>query len=174
MTTVFLSVGSNIEPEKNIVEALRQLSTQVKVISISTVYLTEPLEHGSQPKYYNCVVKIETDVEPEKLKFDVLREIERRLGRKRTRDKYAPRTIDLDIIAYGNLQLATKELVLPDPQIQQRPFLAIPLCEIEPDLVLPGFDRPMKKIAENFKSDKMIALKEFTSTLRNSLKTSRM
>ena len=166
MTVAFLSLGSNIEPEKNMLEAVRLLSHHVKVLKASTVYLTEPLQLKSQPAYYNCIIKIETDIEPRKLKFDVLRAIEEELGRKRIKDKFASRTIDIDIILYGNLVVSTKELILPDPDIRRRAFLAIPLFEIEPDLVLPIGNKPIREIASRFKKPQMMELKSYTESLQ--------
>lgn len=167
MIEAYLAIGSNIEPEKNISEAIRLLGQKVKVLKTSTVYLTEALLRKEQPRFYNCVIKIETDIEPRKLKFDVLRAIEKRMGRKRTRDKYAPRTIDIDLILYGNLSLSTKDLVIPDPNIQKRPFLAVPLSEIEPDLMLPTAEVSTKEIAGKFRDHKMIPLERYTTALRN-------
>jgi len=166
MAVAFLSLGSNIEPEKNMLEAVKLLSHHVKVLKASTVYLTEPLRQKSQPVYYNCVIKIETDIEPRKLKFDVLRTIEKELGRERTDDKYASRTIDIDIMLYGNLVVSTKELTLPDPDILRRAFLAIPLSEIEPDIVLPIGNKPIREVPGRFKNTKIKELKSFTETLQ--------
>jgi 2-amino-4-hydroxy-6-hydroxymethyldihydropteridine diphosphokinase len=166
MTVAFLSLGSNIEPEKSILEAVRLLSRRVKVLKASTVYLTEPLQGKLQPQYYNCVIKIETDIEPRKLKFDVLRDIEAELGRKRSKDKFASRTIDIDLILYGNLVVSTKDLIVPDPEIQERAFLAIPLCEIEPDLVLPVADKPIREVADGFKEPRIKELTVFTEVLQ--------
>ncbi len=166
---VFLALGSNIEPEKNIAKALQLLSKYVKILKISTVYLTEPLGGRSQPKFYNCVVKVETNIEPDKLKYDVLRVIEEKLGRRRTKDKYAPRTIDIDITLYGNLRVSTDDMTVPDPEISKRPFLAVPLSEIEPDLKVLGLDKPIKEIAEEFKNHKMTPLSEYTQALQASL-----
>lgn len=166
MTVVFLSLGSNVKPEENVLEAVRLLSHHVKVLKASTVYLTEPLRHRSHPAYYNCVLKIETDIKPHDLKSNVLRPIEQKLGRKRTKDKYSSRTIDIDIILYGNQIISTKELVVPDSDIQKRAFLAIPLYEIEPDLILPNTNEHISEIASRFKNPKITKLKSFTATLR--------
>lgn len=170
MTVTFLSLGSNIKPEKYFLETVKLLSRSVKILKSSTVYLTEPLRQ-SQPKYYNCVIKIETDIEPTKLKFELLRCIEEELRRKRTENKYAPRTIDIDIILYGDLCVSTKKLVIPDPEIQKRAFLAIPLYEIEPDLLLPPTNKPIKEIANRFKNYELIKLKNFTETLRSLIRS---
>jgi 2-amino-4-hydroxy-6-hydroxymethyldihydropteridine diphosphokinase len=171
MTVAFLSLGSNIEPEKNMIEAVKLLSRHVKILKASTVYLTEPLLYKSQPKYYNCVIEIETDIEPHKLKSGVLRVIERELGRERTEDRYASRTIDIDIILYGNLIISTKEMVIPDPEIQRRAFLAIPLCELEPDLFLPVSNKPIKEIANRFRKTEIEELKSFTETLQGLIRS---
>lgn len=166
MTIAFLALGSNIQPEKNIIDALRRLSKHVKILRISTVYRTEPLLGRPEPDFYNCVVKIETDLEPYKLKHDVFRVIEDKLGRKRTEDKYASRTIDIDIILYGNLQIARENLTVPDPEISKRPFLAVPLHEIDANLTVPGVNKPIKEIAAKFKNHKMTPLDEYTKTVR--------
>lgn len=171
MTRAFLSLGSNVEPENNIFEAVRLLAKHVKILKTSAVYMTEPLRHKSDPKFYNCVIKIDTDIEPVKLKTDVLKAIEEKLGRKRSKDKYAPRTIDIDIILYGNSRFSTKNLVIPDPNISKRSFLAIPLCEVEPDLILPSLDASIREIACRFRNHRMIQLKEFTRALRNLIRS---
>ncbi len=172
MTVAYLSLGSNIEPKKNLVEAIRLLSRHVKILKLSTVYLTQPLLHRNQPSYHNCVIKIETEIEPLKLKFDVLRAIESKLKRKRTEDKYASRTIDIDIILYDDLRLSTKELVLPDPEIEKRPFLAIPLYELEPGLKLPT-NKSIREIATRFRNPKMTPLRGFTASLSRCLESMR-
>jgi dihydroneopterin aldolase/2-amino-4-hydroxy-6-hydroxymethyldihydropteridine diphosphokinase len=165
-------MGSNINPEENILKALNLLSKCVKIRDVSTVYLTEPLKQKNQPSYFNCIVKIETDILPTKLKLDVLRMIEAQLGRERTRDKYASRTIDLDLIIYDNIQMNTEQLVLPDPEIQERAFLAVPLFEVEPELLLPGSNKPLKEVVDKFRSHKMIAQKEFSNEVKKLVKSS--
>lgn len=171
MTVAFLSLGSNIKPEENMLEAVKLLSHHVKVLKASTVYLTEPLRHRSHPAYYNCVLKIETDIKPHDLKFGVLRPIEQKLGRIRTKDKYSSRTIDIDIILYGKLTISTDELVIPDLDIQKRPFFAIPLYEIEPDLILPTTNEPISEVASRFRKPKITELKSFTATLQALVKS---
>jgi dihydroneopterin aldolase/2-amino-4-hydroxy-6-hydroxymethyldihydropteridine diphosphokinase len=167
----FLSLSSNIEPEKNMLEAVRLLSRHVDIVKSSTVYLTEPLEQRAQPQYYNCVLKVETNIEPRKLKFDVLRAIEAELGRKRTLDKFASRSIDIDIMLYGNLVVSTKDMTIPDPDIGERAFLAIPLCEVEPDLVLPVTNEPIRDVAARFKKTGIKELKGFTEALQGLIRS---
>ncbi len=166
MTIAFLALGSNIEPEKNILRAIRLLSDHVTILKSSTVYLTEPLLQKKQPRYYNCVIEIATDTEPHILKLEVIRPIEEALGRQRQEDKYTSRTIDIDLIIYGNLYISNNTLQLPDPEIEKRPFLAIPLAEIEPELLLPPSNRPIAEIARKFKQAQLASLRDFTKTLR--------
>jgi 2-amino-4-hydroxy-6-hydroxymethyldihydropteridine diphosphokinase len=171
MTIAFLSLGSNIEPSKNIFDAVGLLSNHVKVLKSSRVYLTEPLLGKSQPAYWNCVIEIETNIEPERLKSNVLKATEKKLGRKRTEDKYASRTIDIDLILYGKECLSTRDLTIPDPQIRERSFLAVPLYEIEPNLLLPDKSEPVKTIADKFKGEKMVELKDATKALKEFVKS---
>ena len=81
MVEVFISLGSNIDPERNITEALKLISRYTKILKVSTVYLTEPIGGFAQPKFHNCVIMAETDIGPRVLKFVVLRGIEERLER---------------------------------------------------------------------------------------------
>lgn len=134
---VFLGVGSNIEPEKHILAALELLKQHVRVTGVSTFYWTEALGRPDQPRFLNGVWRVETSVEASPLKFDVLWPIETELGRIRTQDKHAARTIDLDILLYGDAVIDQPDLRIPDPDIRTRPFITIPLLELEPDLVLP-------------------------------------
>ncbi len=166
MAIAYLALGSNIEPEKNILEAVKLLSRSVRVLKSSTVYLTKPLLGKRQSDYFDCVVKIETTIGPQELKSRVLRAVEEKLGRRRSADRYASRTIDIDLILYGNLQISTRELTIPDPEIEHKAFLALPLCEVEPNLTLPPVDKSIQEVADKFANEEMVPLKDFTDTLR--------
>jgi 2-amino-4-hydroxy-6-hydroxymethyldihydropteridine diphosphokinase len=169
MVRAFIGVGSNIEPAENVRKALRLLASQVRIVDISNVYSTETEGRPEQPSYFNCVVEIETGLPPIELKQKVLRKVESELGRKRTKDKSAPRTIDLDLILYDDLVQNADDLILPDPQISTRPFLAIPLLELEPDLILPGINLPIKKVAAQLKPARMKPLKSYTGLLKKEI-----
>lgn len=169
MARAFIGIGSNIDPAQNVRAALHGLARQTRLAAVSTVYLTEALGRPDQPPYYNCVVEIETDLPPAELKFGLLRSIENSLGRQRTEDKYAARTIDLDVIVYGDLTLDAEGIRLPDPEILERPFLAIPLFELAPDLVLAGYGLHMSKVAASLTLDGMQPLKDYTGSLRQEL-----
>lgn len=136
------------------------------MVGISMVYRTGALDRPEQPHYFNCVAEIETEAPPAEVKRGILRPIEDGLGRKRSGDKYAPRTIDLDLILYGDLAMDAKGIKLPDPEILERPFLAIPLFELAPGLVLPGYDLPIGEIAASLPQDGMTPLADYTRLLR--------
>ncbi len=166
MARAFLSIGSNIAPEKNVQKAIRLLSVKTRVRGISTVYLTEPEGNPEQPPFYNLVVEIETDMSPQELKHRVLRKIEDDLGRVRTHDKYAPRPIDLDLILYDDLALKTKDLTLPSPEILSRPFVAFPLSELSPGLVLPETGVSINQVLTGLSQAKMKRMDRFTALLK--------
>ncbi|HAR62196.1 MAG: 2-amino-4-hydroxy-6-hydroxymethyldihydropteridine diphosphokinase [Candidatus Margulisiibacteriota bacterium] len=169
MTRAFVSIGSNISPGKNVKSAIGMLSAKEHVVKISTVYRTEPEGHKNQPAYYNCVIEINTEKPPLQLKNSVLKPIEKSLGRERSADKYASRTIDLDLIIYDSLVLVTDKMTLPDPMIVCRSFLAIPLMELSPDLVLPGWNVPIDKVAGKLSQANMEPLKEYTEQVRKEI-----
>lgn len=163
MPRVFIGIGSNIDPDTNVPRAIKLLRRDVHILAISTFYRTEAIGRSDQPPFYNGVVSIETDLSPTELKHCVLRRIEEELGRVRTDDKCAPRTIDLDILLYDMLAESV------DSDIEKRAFLAIPLYELAPDLVLPGLDRSIKDIAASLENKVMKPLPELTGLLRREI-----
>jgi 2-amino-4-hydroxy-6-hydroxymethyldihydropteridine diphosphokinase len=134
---VFIAIGSNIEPERNIARGLELLNRRVRLQKLSTIYRTMPQGRPGQAPYLNGVCAVKTSILPRLLKFAVLREIEHAVGRTRSRDKYASRELDLDILIYDTLISEQDGLRLPDPDIRTRLFVAAPLLELSPDLVLP-------------------------------------
>jgi dihydroneopterin aldolase/2-amino-4-hydroxy-6-hydroxymethyldihydropteridine diphosphokinase len=169
MVRAFIGVGSNINPAENVRKAILLLSKDEHISGISTVYETLPEGGLYQPRYYNCVVEIETKTPAEELKHKVLRKIEKDLGRKRSKDKYASRTIDLDLILYDDMVLKTDDFTVPDPYIASRPYLAVPLCELNPELVLPDSGLRIKELASNLSREGMQALYSYTELLRKEI-----
>lgn len=169
MAHAFIGIGSNIEPAANVRAAICDLARQTHLAAISTVYLAAALGRPDQSPYYNCVVEIETDLPPAELKFGLLRGIENSLGRQRTEDKYAARTIDLDLIVYDDLTLDADGIKLPDPEILERPFLAIPLSELAPDMVLAGYGLRIGDIAAGLSQDDMQPLPDYARSLQEEL-----
>ena len=141
MPRVFISLGSNIDPETNIRKALEALARHVRITGISTITRTLAIGRPGQPDFLNAVVQAETKMPPRELKFSGLRQIEAELGRKRTEDKFAPRPIDLDLLIYDDFVIDEPDLKIPDPDIYCRAFLAAGIAELAPDLVLPDTGR---------------------------------
>lgn len=167
METAYIGAGSNIDPERNLLEALRLLVPE-GLKRVSTVYRTEPVGESGQPFFYNCVAEMKTNRTALELKYKVLRPVEEALGRRRGHEKCAPRQIDLDLILYGSLEVSSPELVLPDPDIRARPFLAIPLLELAPELVLPD-GKPLKELARSLDIKGMEELAAYTIRIRSAL-----
>jgi 2-amino-4-hydroxy-6-hydroxymethyldihydropteridine diphosphokinase len=142
----------------NIREALRLLAKSASIVSISTFYREPAIDRREEPDFYNGVVAIDTDLPPITLKWNVLRAIEAALGRRRSADKYESRTSDLGLLIHGDSVLSSNELTLPDPDILERAFIAVPLSEIAPELVLPGFGVPIRQVAEQFGDRKSAAV----------------
>lgn len=165
MSLAYISLGSNIEPERNIFAALRLLSEHVRIVGVSAMYRTPPLERPEQDPYYNGVIAVKTDLPPLQLKKDVLAPIENQLGRRRSGDKYAPRTLDFDLLLYDDLVMHTPELTLPHPDLLRRSFVASPLLELAPNLILPGWQRPLVELSRSLDKTEMIRLDQFTETL---------
>jgi 2-amino-4-hydroxy-6-hydroxymethyldihydropteridine diphosphokinase len=167
MARAFVSVGSNIDPARNVQAALQQLAQRLVVVGVSTVYLTPAEGRSEQPPFYNCVAEIDTEKAPLELKFLILRPIEAALGRERTSDKYASRTIDMDLVLYGDLLLNEGDLVIPDPDVYRRAFIAIPLAELAPELALPGSGVRVSDLASRFPRDNLQPLQSYTQYLRS-------
>jgi len=162
----YVGVGSNIEPEHHIPEALERLARHVELRGISTFYQTPPLGRPEQEPFLNGVVKIRTALEPQALKFTVLRGIEAELGRVRTDDRYAPRCIDLDVLLYGDRVVAREGIEIPDPDIRRRAFIAVPLLELAPSLVLPDTGESLAALPVAEPAAAMRPVPEFTQLLR--------
>lgn len=125
----FVGVGSNIEAEENIIAALEILIGMTSILRSSTFYQTGALDRPDQPDFINGVWQIETAISPTRIKGELLRKIEERLGRTRTDDKFAPRTIDLDLLLYNDIVTHGNTLTLPHPDLD-RPFMYAPTLEL--------------------------------------------
>jgi 2-amino-4-hydroxy-6-hydroxymethyldihydropteridine diphosphokinase len=165
---VFVAVGSNIDPEAKIKGALALLGKRAALVAISSFYRTEPLKGNSSDPggpYYNGVVEIETPLAPLEVKNSLLRGIEDSLGRVRSADRFGARSIDLDLILYGDTLLDGGGLRLPSPEILERAFVAVPLAELAPELTLPGTGLTIADIAGSFDPGDMVDLSRFTEEL---------
>ncbi len=149
----FLGLGSNMgDRQKYLSEAIRLLDENqlIDVKKISSIYETEPFGGVEQDKFLNMVIKIETKLRPEKL-LEAAQEVEKKLKRVRT-IRWGPRTVDVDILLYGDEIINTKELCIPHMGITQRAFVLIPLLEIAPDIKLPSGEF-LKSYLDKLKDD---------------------
>ncbi|HWA39770.1 MAG TPA: 2-amino-4-hydroxy-6-hydroxymethyldihydropteridine diphosphokinase [Burkholderiales bacterium] len=138
MTVAYVGLGSNLEdPARQVQTALQELDRlpDTRLVRQSSLYRTKPVGYADQPDFINAVAQIETGLAAERL-LDELQAIEARHGRERSFPN-APRTLDLDLLLYGNLVLRTGRLTLPHPRMKERAFVLDPLREIAPDLELP-------------------------------------
>ena len=169
MSKVFIGIGSNINPSKNVLSALQALRAAVELRGVSTVYSTAPERRPEQPRYYNCVAVVKTNLPPMELKHAVLDKIEKALGRKSARDRYAARTIDLDILLYGDLTMRANGCTIPDPQLFKRPYCAIPMAELEPGLLVPFVNKTIAELSGKFSTKGMRALRKYSRGIRRKL-----
>ncbi len=136
MEKVFIGLGSNLGDRRHVIRAaldLLEKNPGIKINKISSLIETEPVDGPPQPFYLNGVLEIFTDLKPADL-LHYLQSVEKKLGRKRG-VKNGPRTIDLDILLYGEETIETDELKIPHPRMWQRDFVIEPLKEIAPAIV---------------------------------------
>jgi 2-amino-4-hydroxy-6-hydroxymethyldihydropteridine diphosphokinase len=155
---VYVSLGSNIEPEKNLAAAIQLLRERCVVLALSSAYRTPPMGFTEQADFLNMAVKLTTPLSPLDFKSSVLAPIEQRLGRVRDPlNKNAPRTIDLDISLWDDAVLDYGEKLwhIPEPDILRFAHVAVPLAEIAPDYVHPETGETLKHIAARFDTSGM-------------------
>ena len=134
MAVVYLSLGSNVGDRlANLQHAARRLHAHVIITQVSSVYETEPVGNTAQPWFLNAVLEGFTDLSPAAL-LDCVLAIEHSLGRMRSTPN-APRTLDIDILLYGDEVIATPDLTIPHPRLTERGFTLCPLAEIAPHAV---------------------------------------
>src|ERR1051325_2762510 len=143
MTTVvraYIGLGSNlagpIEQVRSGMAALGDMA-ECRVVCESSLYRTTPVGFADQPDFINAVCAIDTTLSPPMLLTRLLT-IEEAHGRRRTRRRDAPRTLDLDLLTYGDIELASPDLTLPHPRMHERAFVLVPLAEIAASLLVPG------------------------------------
>ena len=137
---VYIGIGSNLEdPLAQVTRAINQLTTlrQSKLISCSSLYASKPMGPDGQLDYINAVVSIKTQLSPMDL-LDELQGIEIEHGRVRTGQRWGPRTLDLDILLFGEKTINSDRLLVPHPGLHERAFVLYPLSEINPELMIPG------------------------------------
>ena len=136
----FVGLGANLgEREATLRAAIARLDADpdVAVVAVSELRETEPVGVVDQPRFLNGAVLLETTLSPRAL-LDRLLEIERALGRTRGGPRYGPRTLDLDLLLYGDEEIDEPGLRVPHPRLHERRFALQPLLDLDPDLVVPG------------------------------------
>ena len=142
MPRAYIGFGSNLDqPQQQIRRAFGELGAlfQTQVIASSKLYLSAPMGPSDQPDYINAVAGLETALDPYELLTE-LQAIEQRHGRVRRR-RWGERTLDLDLLLYGDLEISTAELIVPHPGLHQRAFVLCPLAEIAPEAIVPRHGR---------------------------------
>ena len=135
MTTAYIGIGSNLDdPRAQVLQAFTELDQlpHTRVVKKSSLYRSAPIGHAAQPDFINAVAQLETGLPAECLLAE-LQALEARHGRQRSFPN-APRTLDLDVLLYGNAEIRSTTLTVPHPRMRERAFVLKPLLEIAPDL----------------------------------------
>jgi 2-amino-4-hydroxy-6-hydroxymethyldihydropteridine diphosphokinase len=153
MNRAFILLGSNIDKERNLAEAVHLLGLRCRIVAISSVYESIPVGLREQPNFLNAAVVVETLLSATELKAGPLSEIERLLKRKRKPDKNAPRTIDLDIVLFNDEVFDYhgpdgRPRHIPDPDLLRFPHAIIPVAELAPDMHHPESGELLQSIAQ--------------------------
>ncbi len=153
----YIGIGSNLGNKsyhcENAISEILKVDRH-RLLARSSFFKTEPVGYASQDWFVNGVIKIETDLEPSDL-LRTLKAIEGQLGRTET-FRWGPRTIDLDILLFDDLQIETEELEVPHPHIQDRKFVLVPLTEIDQNLIHPVLKKTIRELLDNFEEDQKV------------------
>lgn len=138
LTLAYIGLGSNLEdPKQQVVQAIEELRDipETRLVTCSSIYRSDPVGPAGQPDYINAVAALETSLAPHAL-LDQLQAIENSHQRKRIQH-WGPRTLDLDLLLYGNEVIDDERLNVPHPWMRERSFVLWPLAEIAPQLIFP-------------------------------------
>jgi 2-amino-4-hydroxy-6-hydroxymethyldihydropteridine diphosphokinase len=160
MAIVYLSLGSNMGDRLGYLQQATSLLgalTTINIVATSSFYESEPWQMDSENWFVNAIVQISTTLEPEAL-LEECQRIEKQLGRKREGKNYTDRTIDIDILFYDDLILATERLIIPHRFFTKRAFLLVPMLEIAHDFVYPHSQKTVSEIYDELENPEMVVL----------------
>jgi 2-amino-4-hydroxy-6-hydroxymethyldihydropteridine diphosphokinase len=155
----FVGIGSNLgNPIGNCLWAVERISflDEVEVLQRSSLYRTEPVGFSEQDPFVNCVIEAKTNLSAHFF-LKSLQQIENDMGRVRE-EKWGPRTIDLDILFYGDLTIGDETLLIPHPELHKRRFTLVPLCEIAPYFIHPAFGVSVRELLDGLKDESSVEL----------------
>jgi len=157
---VYLSLGSNVgDRTAQLRNAIAHLGAAGRVVAESSLYETEPLEFTEQPWFLNCAVALETKKTPQQLMAAIL-SIEEQMGRRRIQKK-GPRSIDIDILLFGDKIIDSPELTIPHPAMHQRRFVLEPLVEIAPKVIHPRLKKTIGELLDKLPTGQKVRRAEF-------------
>jgi 2-amino-4-hydroxy-6-hydroxymethyldihydropteridine diphosphokinase len=148
VSLAYVGVGSNLDgPQRQVAQALGELDgiRGTRVVKRSSLYRSAPVGYAAQPEFVNAVAALDTTLGPEAL-LGELQAIEARHGRSRSFPN-APRSLDLDLLLYGEAEQRSARLTLPHPRMHERAFVLKPLLELEPGIAIPGRGRALDLLA---------------------------
>jgi len=151
MVSCFLSLGSNIGDRlSNINTAISHINTlrENSVISESNVYESDAMYNEDLEKFYNCVIKMKTELSPSQL-LTFLKNIEKKMGRNLNDERYSPRIIDIDILTYGNQIVDSLALKIPHPHIKERKFVLKPWSDIDSNYTIANCNKKIFDLLHN-------------------------
>ena len=154
MTIAYIGLGSNMQlPKQQIKSAIKSIAEipEIQVLKASSLYKSKPVGPRGQDDYINAVIKIETEFMPFEL-LGYMQDIENQHGRIR-KERWGPRTLDLDILIFGKEIIQDKNLTIPHSEIEKRPFVLVPLAEIDANCSIPGVGVISDLLAVNDQKD---------------------
>jgi 2-amino-4-hydroxy-6-hydroxymethyldihydropteridine diphosphokinase len=157
MSRTYIGLGSNLgNRESNLREAVKAIGSSAgRVVACSSVYETEAWGFTSSNMFLNMVLITDTHLLPGELLKEIMK-IESHLGRKRSQERYASRTIDIDILLYNNDIINDHDLVIPHPLMHKRKFVLVPFCEIAPEVIHPVLKKSMITLLKECNDNKPV------------------
>ena len=156
MPTTYIGLGANLPsiagaPEVTLVAARSRIESLGRLVARSSLYSTAPVGFADQPNFVNAVVALETELTPRTL-LESLLAIEREFGRDRAASfRNGPRTLDLDILLFGDLHVSDPNLEIPHPRLSERAFVLVPLAEIAPHAIDPASGRTVGQLLQSLR-----------------------